>query len=69
MIVELEENDLLLSEFEYKANRDKEWEKNLKKFSKYLFGSLEFSSSCEILNPWVIEFEYKANKTKNGKRI
>ncbi|MGY6521701.1 MAG: carboxypeptidase-like regulatory domain-containing protein [Mongoliitalea sp.] len=45
-----------LSDVEIKASRDKAWERELKKFSNYFLGTDEIASTCEILNPWVIDF-------------
>ncbi|UJP65400.1 TonB-dependent receptor [Mongoliitalea daihaiensis] len=45
-----------LSDVEIKASRDKVWERELKKFSIYFLGADELAASCEILNPWVIDF-------------
>lgn len=45
-----------LSDVEIKASRDKAWERELKKFSTYFLGTDAIAASCEILNPWVIDF-------------
>ena len=53
----LEEDDTQLSEVEVSARRDKTWERQLKKFERLFLGNDKFARSCEILNPWVIEFQ------------
>lgn len=52
-----------LSDVEIKASRDKAWERELKKFSNYFLGTDEIASSCEILNPWVIDFPENNSNT------
>jgi len=47
-----------LSEVEVRSGRDKVWEKQLKKFEKIFLGT---TSSCKILNPWVIDFADEKN--------
>lgn len=42
-----------LSEVAIKSGRDKNWEKQLKKFEKVFFGN---TSNCKILNAWALDF-------------
>ncbi|MVM28643.1 hypothetical protein GO755_01270 [Spirosoma sp. HMF4905] len=42
-----------VSEVSVKASRDKTWEKQVKRFEKVFLGN---TSTCKILNPWVIDF-------------
>lgn len=39
------------------GTRDKEWEKQLKRFEKIFLGSTRFSGATTIKNPWVLEFK------------
>jgi hypothetical protein len=51
-----------LSDVEIKASRDKNWERDLRRFKSYFLGADENASQTEILNPWVIDF----SKSKNN---
>jgi hypothetical protein len=46
-----------LNAVEVKSARDKDWEKNLKKFKKIFLGADKQAAACTIINPWVIDFE------------
>ena len=48
------------------GTRDKEWDKQLKKFEKVFFGNTKFANSCKILNSWVLEFK---ESEVNGKSL
>lgn len=39
------------------GTRDKEWEKQLKRFEKIFLGTTRFSGATAIKNPWVLEFK------------
>lgn len=41
------------------ATEDKEWQRNLKTFRKEFLGKTANAASCEIINPWVLEFRKK----------
>ena len=59
MIPEKEE----LAEVEIKAEKDKKWEADLRKFQRYFLGDDRIGAKCTITNPWVLEFsEDKQNK-------
>ncbi len=45
-----------LSDVEIKASRDKNWERDLRKFKSYFLGVDENATQSEIINPWVIDF-------------
>ncbi len=51
-----------LETLEVVGERDKEWERMMKKFESSLFGKISFSNQCEIINPWVVSFEGDKNK-------
>lgn len=55
-IVKLIPSEIKLSNVEVTATRDKQWERNLKKFKKIFFGQDKQALACTILNPWVIDF-------------
>ena len=55
--ISLVPSNFQLTEVQVKAKRDKRWEKQLKRFQVSFFGESEFAENCEILNPWVIDFE------------
>ncbi len=48
------------------GSRDKEWDKQLKRFEKIFLGTTRFANSCKILNPWVLEFR---ETVVNGKNV
>jgi TonB-dependent SusC/RagA subfamily outer membrane receptor len=48
------------------STRDKEWDKQLKRFEKIFLGTTRFANSCEILNPWILEFK---ETVLNGKNV
>lgn len=56
VLIALEPLKQQLSEVSIKASRDKEWSKQLKKFEKAFLGEGRLASSCEISNPWIIDF-------------
>ncbi|WP_159473418.1 TonB-dependent receptor [Dyadobacter sp. 3J3] len=47
-----------LSEVAIKSGRDKNWEKQLKKFEKVFFGN---TANCKILNAWALDFTEENN--------
>ena len=47
-----------LSEVAVKSGRDKNWERQLKKFEKVFFGN---SANCKIINSWVLDFTEENN--------
>jgi hypothetical protein len=55
LIAQLTQSLQELSGVEVKAKRDKEWSKQMKQFEKLFIGE-RFTSSCKIVNPWVIDF-------------
>lgn len=44
------------------AREDKEWNRRLKQFKKYFLGETRFARQCEIVNPWVIDFEKRGEE-------
>lgn len=48
------------------STRDKEWDKQLKRFEKIFLGTTRFANSCKILNPWVLEFKETVLNGKNA---
>ncbi|MDP2041058.1 MAG: carboxypeptidase-like regulatory domain-containing protein [Algoriphagus sp.] len=51
-----------LSDVEIKASRDKNWERDLRKFQNLFIGIDDAASKTKILNPWVIDFPVGADK-------
>jgi hypothetical protein len=51
-----------LSDVEIKASRDKNWERDLRKFQNLFIGIDEAAAKTTILNPWVIDFPVAAEK-------
>ncbi len=61
-VVELEVLEQQLSNLEIKATRDKDWEKQFKRFEKIFLGDDELARGCKILNPWVLDFGKEKGK-------
>ncbi|MEY4929471.1 MAG: hypothetical protein RI909_195 [Bacteroidota bacterium] len=55
--IRLQSDDMQLETVEVKGTRDKEWDKQLKKFEKVFLGSTRFAASTKILNAWILEFK------------
>jgi hypothetical protein len=51
-----------LAEVQVKGTRDKEWQRQLKKFEKIFLGADDLGRQCRIVNPYVIDF----SRGKNG---
>jgi hypothetical protein len=51
-----------LSDVEIKASRDKNWERDLRKFQNLFIGIDEAATKTTILNPWVIDFPAAVEK-------
>ncbi len=64
--IRLQSDDMQLETVEVKGTRDKEWDKQLKKFEKVFLGSTRFASSTKILNAWILEFK---ETELNGKDV
>ena len=55
--IRLQSDDVQLETVEVKGTRDKEWDKQLKKFEKVFLGATKFAGSTKILNAWVLDFK------------
>ncbi len=53
-----------LDELTITVDADKEWEKNIKIFTKFFLGNGKFSDQCTIDNPWVLSFEKQGKELK-----
>lgn len=51
-----------LSDVEIKASRDKNWERDLRKFQNLFIGIDDAAAKTTILNPWVIDFPVPSEK-------
>lgn len=58
LLISLIADSQQLSEVAIKSGRDKNWEKQLKKFEKVFFGN---TANCKILNSWVLDFTEENN--------
>jgi hypothetical protein len=63
--IKLAPSEIELSTVEVTSTRDKEWERQLKKFKKIFLGVDKFAASCNIINPWVVDFP----KETTGKKF
>lgn len=50
------------------GKKPKDWKKNFRKFTQYFLGTSDFGNNCEILNPYVMDFDYD-KKSKYFKAI
>jgi hypothetical protein len=57
LIIELNPSRQLLNEIELKGQEDKKWKRQFKLFERELMGDVQNASRCEIMNPWVVDFE------------
>ncbi len=48
-----------LDEVTVAVKKDKEWEKNLKKFNRVFLGTGKEAKSCRIVNPYVLDLTYE----------
>lgn len=55
-IITLKPSETELSTIEVTGKRDKQWEKDLRKFKSIFLGTDKLAEDCEIINPWVIDF-------------
>jgi len=55
--IRLASDDKQLEAVEIKGTRDKEWEKQVKKFEKVFLGNTTFARSAKIINPWELDFK------------
>jgi len=55
--VNLTATETQLTAVEVKTNPDKSWARSLQRFNAEFFGKSEFTKSCKILNPWVLDFK------------
>ncbi|HYI78975.1 MAG TPA: carboxypeptidase-like regulatory domain-containing protein, partial [Chryseolinea sp.] len=53
--VRLKSNEM--REVKVQSKRDKNWQRQYEKFKKLFLGSSTHAMRCEILNPWVLDFE------------
>ena len=54
--IKLVPDEIELENVEVKGTRDKEWDKQLKKFEKIFLGETKYAAACKIINSWVIDF-------------
>lgn len=47
-----------LKEVKIQSKRDKGWERQYEKFKRLFLGTSVHAARCEILNPWVLDFEW-----------
>lgn len=55
--IRLKPSETVLDEVVVKGSRDKQWEKDLKKFKAVFLGKDLFAEECVIQNPWVIDIK------------
>ncbi|MFM7487302.1 MAG: carboxypeptidase-like regulatory domain-containing protein, partial [Cytophagales bacterium] len=55
-IIYLTPSSQYLNPVSVSTQRDKEWEKNLRRFEKIFLGNERNAKQCKILNPWVLDF-------------
>jgi hypothetical protein len=61
LAISLEPDNIALSEIKVTVQKDKQWDKDYKKFFKSFIGSSENAAQTVITNPYVIDFKHKNN--------
>lgn len=64
-IISLKPSEIQLAAVEVSSKRDKQWEKDLKKFKRIFLGQDKQAAACTLINPWVIDFP----KDETGKKF
>ena len=59
MNIELSPSRQVLDEIELKGNEDRKWNRQFRIFERELLGDVPNAVRCEIMNPWVVDFETK----------
>lgn len=59
--IKLIPDEIELENIEVKGTRDKEWDKQLKRFEKIFLGETKNATSCKIVNSWAIDFSEDTN--------
>lgn len=62
--VKLLVDEKLLEAVEVRGTKDKTWERQLTQFKKIFLGEGEYATRCQIVNPWVLEFEENNHENK-----
>jgi hypothetical protein len=57
--IELDPSLKVLNEVEFKAKEDRKWKRQYRIFERELLGDTPNTARCEIMNPWVVDFEMK----------
>jgi hypothetical protein len=58
--IQLKKRLVELDEVSIEATKDKQWKKYLKKFNRAFFGKTDNANKCEIVNPWVLDFDNRS---------
>jgi len=56
LIIELNASVNILNEIELIDKEDKKWKKGFEKFKRELLGDTPNADQCEIINPWIVDF-------------
>jgi hypothetical protein len=57
LIIKLDPSINILEEIELVDKEDKKWKRKFEKFKRELLGDTPNAEQCEIINPWVVNFE------------
>ncbi len=57
--IELVPSRKVLNEMEFKGEEDRKWKRQYSIFERELLGETSNAVRCEIMNPWVVDFETK----------
>lgn len=60
LTIKLKPSVVALDQVEVAATIDKQWNRQLKVFKKQFLGETKSARSCELVNPWVLDFEKKS---------
>lgn len=57
--IALDPSRQVLNEVEFKGKEDRQWKRQFRIFERELLGETPNAARCEIMNPWVVDFEMK----------
>ena len=68
LVFELKTSTNILNGIELVDKEDKKWKKEFMEFKRELLGNMPNAEYCEIINPWVVDFEeYRREKIINAR--
>jgi len=63
LVIEMNPLSKILNEIELVDKEDKKWKRSFEEFKRELLGNMPNADSCEIINPWIVDFEEYRRKS------